>query len=160
MNDLNSQTLCLIQVSFLWPFIFFHLLQGYIALAVLRKRDVIRRLAGILIPDFYFILRKFNVERGPNLINQDMKIVLDTCTQLQLLPDIIITPDRVFQPLLPFADTTFTQSTLISTTFYLSPHSFLFSNPWITFKCIEDVVGLVTSVYPMAEIVVHNETEN
>ncbi|KAK4265214.1 hypothetical protein QN277_026297 [Acacia crassicarpa] len=101
--------------------------EGYMALAVLRKTDMIRRLAGVLTRGFCFILRKFNVERGPNLINQDIKIVLDSCSEVQLLPDIIISPDIVFQPLLAFAEPTFSVSTLISTTFYLSPDCFVFS---------------------------------
>ncbi|KAI9121428.1 hypothetical protein K1719_008461 [Acacia pycnantha] len=109
--------------------------EGYLALAILRKRDMIRTLSGVLTTGFCFILTNFCVERGPNVINPDMKIVLENFTKVDIVRDIIVTPDTVFQPLLHFASTTFTTSTLIN------------------------VVGRVTSVYGMADIVVHGENE-
>ncbi|KAI9112817.1 hypothetical protein K1719_016134 [Acacia pycnantha] len=110
--------------------------EGYVALAVVRRRDLIRRFAGVLTTGLCFILRKFSVERGKILINPDMTVVLDTFTQVELVGDIITTPGTMFQPLLPFAATTFTEPSLIN------------------------VIGLVTSVYGMADIVVDGETES
>ncbi|KAI9087264.1 hypothetical protein K1719_030734 [Acacia pycnantha] len=134
--------------------------KGYVALAILRKRDMIRRLSGVLTTGFCFILRKFCVERGPNLINLNMKIVLESFTEVELVRDIIVTPDTVFQPLLSFAATTFTESTLISNTFSFVNLLHVFCILGITSNSFADVVGQVTSVYGMADIVVHGENEN
>ncbi|KAK4259856.1 hypothetical protein QN277_006146 [Acacia crassicarpa] len=108
--------------------------EGYIALAIMRRRDVIRRLCGVLVPGFCFLLKKFSVEEGANIINPDLKIVIEEFTQIEYVFGIIQTPETIFQPLLPIAATTICETTL------------------------KNVVGLVTCVYPLNDVKIDGET--
>ncbi|KAI9084942.1 hypothetical protein K1719_033115 [Acacia pycnantha] len=101
--------------------------QGFIALAVCRHRDVIRRLYGVLIPGFCFLITRFSVQPGPNIINYDLKLMIEPYTKVEFVRDVIRAPDKIFKPL----------RSLASSSIY--------------------VVGLVTSVSGLTDVVVDKE---
>ncbi|KAI9118993.1 hypothetical protein K1719_009668 [Acacia pycnantha] len=107
--------------------------QGYVALALIRRRDMIRRLGCVMLPGFCFIISRFTVQSSTNIINSDLKLVMEPFTKVEFVRQVIRTPDIIFQPLLALAATSLTQSTLIN------------------------VVGLVCAVYDLTDVVINSE---
>ncbi|KAI9092231.1 hypothetical protein K1719_027731 [Acacia pycnantha] len=73
--------------------------QGFIALAVCHRRDVIRRLYGVLILGFCFLITRFSVQPGPNILNYDLKLMIEPYTKVEFVRDVIRAPDKIFKPL-------------------------------------------------------------
>ncbi|KAK4258078.1 hypothetical protein QN277_001122 [Acacia crassicarpa] len=107
--------------------------QGYIVLAVCRRRDICRRLCGVLVRGICFVISGFTVKPGHNIINNDLQIVIEPYTKVEFIRDIIIIAEKIFTPLRDLAESTTFDSSLIN------------------------VVGLVTSVTGLKDVLSDQE---
>ncbi|KAI9090363.1 hypothetical protein K1719_028698 [Acacia pycnantha] len=88
--------------------------KGYIVLAMVRRpADMIRKFCSVLVPGYTFGFRRFTIKVGPNIINPDLKIIMEPFTGLELLANVIKTPPILFQPLNVLAATTYHEPCLI-----------------------------------------------